>query len=91
MSRFTHDCDACEYLGTVEGPNVDGADEVARFDLYWCKRCDGGTAIARYGSEGFEYMSVPAFILERNLRSHPAILWAWSIVTTRRELEQQRR
>lgn len=42
--RYTHDCDACKYLGVY-----------LDYDLYYC----GGdpTVVARYGDEGSEYTS----------------------------------
>jgi len=45
--RFTHDCERCRFLGDYE-----------EYDLYVCAR-DGkiDTVIARYGSDGPEYMS----------------------------------
>jgi hypothetical protein len=30
----------------------------ANFDLYFCERADGGTALARYGNDGPEYSSM---------------------------------
>jgi ribosomal protein L37AE/L43A len=53
MPRFTHDCDACVFKGSH-----------GRFDIWYCERCDGGTWIARYGSDGPEYASYPTFVLD---------------------------
>ncbi len=52
--RFTHDCDACQFKG-----------QYGRFDVWFCARCDWGTWIARYGSDGCEYASYPTFVLDQ--------------------------
>jgi hypothetical protein len=44
--RYAHDCDACRFLGTID-----------KYDLWYCERCDDGSAIARYSSEPSEYAS----------------------------------
>jgi len=43
--RFTHDCDACRFLGNLDGQ-----------DLYVCK---DGSLIRRTGNEGPDYGSIP--------------------------------
>ncbi len=48
--RFTHDCEHCKYLGHWSFLGT-------YFDLYFCKRGNDPTVIARYGSEGHEYTS----------------------------------
>lgn len=49
---YKHDSDCCEYLGTRDG-----------FDVYICVHQVGGpTYIARYGSEGREYVSGALFV-----------------------------
>jgi hypothetical protein len=53
--RYTHDCDACQFVGHVD-----------RYDVHFCKRCDGGTIIMRYGSDGPQYASAPLFVLDKN-------------------------
>ena len=52
---FTHDCDACEYLGTY-----------MEHDLYVCfsEATKRFTYIARYGSEPEAYASLPASIVK---------------------------
>ena len=50
--RFNHDCQGCEFLG-----------EWREYDLYFCKKCENGTVIARYGSEGSNYASCALDIL----------------------------
>ena len=52
IPRFTHDCDSCQFKG-----------QFGDFDVWFCARCDGGSWIARYGSDGPEYASYPAFVL----------------------------
>ena len=47
--RFTHDCDACKFLGQIH-------DEVL-YDLYFCPQAGMSTVIARFGNEGREYKS----------------------------------
>lgn len=54
--NFVHDCDGCVYLGRSEDD---------RHDLYHCPRCDGGSLVARYGSDGPAYASAPIEIVER--------------------------
>jgi hypothetical protein len=54
MPRYTHDCDACEYLG-----------EHLEYDLYYCPRCDGGTVLARYGNDGPDYASTMVSLLTK--------------------------
>ena len=56
MARYQHNCDACIPLG-----------EFDKFDLYACKAGGvlGTSYIARYGSDGPEYASVPYTILRR--------------------------
>lgn len=51
--RFTHDCEGCEFKG-----------QQGIYDIWYCARCDRGTWIARYGSEGSEYASYPTFVLD---------------------------
>lgn len=51
-AKYTHDCDGCEFLGQ------DGD-----LDMYTCMRGPGRTFIARYGSRGPEYASVPAIAI----------------------------
>jgi hypothetical protein len=53
--RFTHDCDACRFLG-----------QFGRYDLWVCPQRSGvrtsGSLIARYGSDGPDYESIPAWL-----------------------------
>jgi len=42
--KFTHDCDACKFLGRLNGE-----------DLYFCP--NGGDFVRRFGNEGHEYGS----------------------------------
>lgn len=48
--QFTHDCDVCTFLGRSEN---------GRADLYFCKQSGdaGPTVIARYSSDGADYLS----------------------------------
>ena len=48
---FTHDCESCTFLGRYDG-----------HDLYVCP-ADDPALIARFGSEGAEYRSLPASML----------------------------
>ena len=47
---YEHDCDACVFVG---GSNLEGTE----YDYYYCPRCDEGTVIARYSSDGPDYYS----------------------------------
>ena len=49
--RYKHDCDTCTFLGTID-----------KYDVYNCKE---DSIIARYGSDGAEYKSVPFDTAER--------------------------
>lgn len=52
--RYIHDCDNCLFLGCSK-----------EFDAYWCQDSTsiaGGSVIARYGSEGPQYLSSPTLI-----------------------------
>jgi hypothetical protein len=64
--RFQHDCDSCIHLATIRLQRW--------FDLYLCERCDGGTLIARFSSEGPDYSSYPIGIWERVRSEHPTIM-----------------
>ena len=78
-AMHTHDCDGCEYLGTIDGPDPYSCGELRVWDLYHCAKCDEGTVIARYGSEGSQYCSMPLDIARRN-RSHPTLQWAIALL-----------
>lgn len=53
-----HDCDCCEYLGTVTALPDAFAPSAIDYDLYFCAQGGiGPTVIARYGSEGPQYSS----------------------------------
>jgi hypothetical protein len=47
---FTHDCDCCRFLGSVND-----ARREQFVDLYVCR----GSVIARFGHDGPEYTSIP--------------------------------
>lgn len=64
--RFQHDCDSCLHLATIRLQRW--------FDLYFCERCDGGTLIARFSSEGPDYSSYPIGIWETTRNQHPTIM-----------------
>lgn len=46
MPTHTHDCNRCVFLGGD-----------LEYDFYWCAGILGGSVIARYGSEGDNYLS----------------------------------
>lgn len=58
MPRYTHDCDSCKFLG-----------EHREYDLYYCARCDEGTVIARYSSDGPGYASIPVALLTEEVQA----------------------
>jgi hypothetical protein len=63
-AMYTHDCTYCLFLG-----HYDGAD------LYYCPRCEGGTAVARYGNDGPDYVSMaidPKIDVEKRSNKHLA-------------------
>ena len=51
--KYTHDCDACTFLGHWRGSDLEG-NPVLDYDLY---RCGTSTVIARYSSDGPDYIS----------------------------------
>lgn len=55
--RYEHDCKSCIHLDSREF-------EGAFCDMYFCPRCDDGTLIARFSSEGSDYTSYPLFVWE---------------------------
>jgi hypothetical protein len=57
-NMYEHDCKGCFFLGRFVSP-----ENKEPFDLYFCRRCDGGSCIARYGNEGGEYSSFPVSII----------------------------
>jgi len=74
MSVWLHDCESCEFLGTV---NIDGRT----FDLYTCAQGGlGRTFIARYGDDGPDYSS------GLNFPSVPALNAAMALHPLGREL-----
>ena len=61
--RFQHDCDDCKFLGTIVSkyqPNAPYAD------LYACR---DNSLIARYGSDGPDYSSMPMELVQQHQRS----------------------
>jgi hypothetical protein len=82
--RFQHDCEDCEYLGTLE---VKGFDGPLPQDFYKCPRgIEGVTYVARYGDGGYESVSMSGIILDRTpieaLREGLAVLKQARIVDT---------
>ena len=57
MPKYQYDCDACKYLGTGTC-KLFGDGEL---DFYICKGSLGRSVIARFGSDGPEYISGPLF------------------------------
>jgi hypothetical protein len=56
---FIHDCDSCKYMGSF----TDRLGET--HDFYYCPDSVlGGSYIARFGSEGSEYASMPGDVIE---------------------------
>jgi hypothetical protein len=51
MAQFKHVCGRCVYLG----PFADS--KKVKYDLYYCSERGKPAVIARYGDEGWEYMS----------------------------------
>jgi len=74
--QFTHDCDACEFLGRVD---VDGRKADA-----WVDHHNGRVGlIARYGSHGPEYCSMPAkfYANADGIQGATYALWRESLAT----------
>jgi hypothetical protein len=66
-NMYEHDCKGCFFLGRFVSP-----ENKEPFDLYFCRRCDGGSCIARYGNEGGEYSSFPVseiLVLEKEINA----------------------
>ena len=82
-TQHTHDCDACIFLGNL---SVICGDISKRYDIYLCASAMGGPdVVARYGSDGPEYRSVPLEVL--NSMRDPSDLW----VGVRHLLEKKER
>lgn len=86
-ARYTHDCDECNYLGTISypGPLSDGTAPLRNADLYYCPaNWGGGTTIARMSSKGNDYSSMPISMVASHLlvakemaTSSPALIAAY--------------
>jgi len=50
--KYVHDCKDCVLTGQDED-----------YDFYYCKNADGGSVIARYGSDPSQYQSSPVQML----------------------------
>ena len=62
---FEHDCDECRYMGRFVSDSDEGA-----WDLYYCPRqILDGSIIARFGSSGPDYVSIPLKIYLTNADS----------------------
>lgn len=57
IPRYQHDCSSCIYLGYVTVPNTDNTKTLVGYDLYTCPQAGIATVIARYGSDGENYVS----------------------------------
>jgi len=62
LPAFKHDCKLCTFLGSKE---VKGE----LYDFYVCQ--DSGSHIARYGSQGSDYLSLPRFLTEMTNQVEP--------------------
>ena len=59
MPQWTHDCDSCQFLGSRD-----------EYDIWFCAgSLLGGSVIARYGSDGPDYLSMPVNILKTHTAS----------------------
>lgn len=75
---YKHDCDQCIFLGnfTYAAPHGSGVGADRRewtvdltVDCYYCpSKSMGGTMIARFGSEGPEYSSCSADIMDKQIK-----------------------
>lgn len=64
MAVFEHDCDHCTGLGNFSFMDTEhGVKRVV--DLYFCDNAYGGSYIARFGNEGYEYSSIPAKMISQ--------------------------
>jgi hypothetical protein len=74
--RYRHDCDSCEYLGSISypAPHYDTTrlgnelyHVMRNADLYFCAHADGGSVIARFSSKGSDYASSPYRLVETGI------------------------
>lgn len=60
--RYIHDCINCTFLGNFQ-----------QYDIYFCKQTESwkSSLIARYGSEGSQYASMPFDMIPRLAKDVP--------------------
>lgn len=69
--RFQHDCDSCRFLGTIVSkyqPNAPYVDLYACDDKSILKKW-GPSLIARYGSDGPDYSSMPFELVQEHRKN----------------------
>lgn len=54
---YAHDCEGCVFVGAYQ-------TDIQKYDGYFCKDCDSGSVVLRYGNDGPQYASAPKFIYE---------------------------
>ena len=92
--HFKHDCECCTFLGAIDVPvKMNQYDK--HLDLYFCGQGGfGSTVIARFGSEGPDYMSGLSFpevfarqVVEAGLASNTKEALEYVVKTTKRVTE----
>lgn len=75
MAQYTHDCTICRFLGTVQ----DAGNHPV--DLYRCAGVHQDSVIARYGSDGPDYSSMPVLFMEKapNIYANSLLMIAYQL------------
>lgn len=78
-----HDCEACQHIGTVQGP-------AGPVDLYRCPKgaeANKDSFIARYSSDAWDYSSGPGSVISAYPPEHylSVALHAWRALETQRK------
>jgi hypothetical protein len=66
--QFKHDCDNCKFLGRYEL-----TEGYKNYDLYFCKNGSHIALFARYGNEGWQYMTCNIKRLDDYWVEHPLV------------------
>jgi hypothetical protein len=64
--KFEHDCEKCYFMGHWRA-----SPEGVIYDAYVCSSTHWDSVILRFGSEGGEYLSAPAYVIKNMDNSVP--------------------